>query len=165
MVRLLLALCLLGCSAPSTQRTTSSTATTYSQLDSLLHAGVSTITLRGTIDASGRPPLTVTRDGVTIKGGRIVSGSFYSGGESMNAALIVTASDVTISGVTFVGPSDNPYTQRSKMQREMVAVVVSEIDPAQMPYPYPAPRAPMNVQLSTSEPPHLRSHNAHLCAL
>ena len=112
MVRLLLALCLLGCAAPSTQRIGSATATTYPQLDSLLRAGVSTITLRGTIDASGRPPLSVTQDGVTIKGGRIVSGSFYSGGESMNAALIVTASDVTISGVTFVGPTDNPYTQR-----------------------------------------------------
>ena len=112
MVRLLLALCLLGCAAPSTQRIGSATATTYPQLDSLLRAGVSTITLRGTIDASGRPPLSVTRDGLTIKGGRIVSGSFYAGGESMNAALIVTAAGVTISGVTFVGPSDNPYTQR-----------------------------------------------------
>ena len=35
---------------------------------------VSTITLRGTIASNGRPPLSVTQDGVTIKGGRIVSG-------------------------------------------------------------------------------------------
>ena len=61
----------------------------HTPIDSLLRAGVSTITLRGIIDASGRPPLSVTQDGVTISGGRIVSGSFYSGGESMNAALIV----------------------------------------------------------------------------
>ena len=112
-MRFLLFITLLwSCVQPSTQRISSGTATTYSQLDSLLRAGVSTITIRGTIEASGRPPLTVTRDGVTIKGGRIVSGSFYAGGESINAALIVTASDVTISGVTFVGPTDNPYTQR-----------------------------------------------------
>ena len=32
----------------------------------------------------------------------------------MNAALIVTASDVTISGVTFVGPTDNPIRSVSR---------------------------------------------------